>query len=237
MKLPGLLERWFRKPPEVPRLPRPDASPVVSGPPSDDPVDQFAAAVAEQLGLASTALRRSGASAYLDATLGGNTLRLGCNGARVWITVPLWPSLSSYRAGISWAPQDSYLRAKLTEERITLGLTNNPAFDNLYLIGGEDACALAANLPFAAQRLLVEHADIILALRDGHFDAPHPARSHEPQLRADLILHTPEGDRPGGVRLGEQLFTPAYAAACLRRIAALVAALEPLEPQPSGPAV
>lgn len=238
-----LLQRFRRPKPRA-------ASPIAKEyllPPYDRsaPLTAFLLDVVSLLGIEAYQLFRFGATTYLECDIGSKPIQVATNGSVVWIKCPLWPDFWRYESVVLWAKEASYRRLKFLEGGETPHPTGNSEFDRSYLIFGEYGSLLAQDLSKSAEELLLQYNDMIVDIMNGEVDFGQGEFVREPHLRIELVLHDPDDDTPGVVRVGERRFTPEYVCKCLRRSSTFGQSLEPLQPlrerfetwvpRPSGP--
>jgi hypothetical protein len=181
-------------------------------------VEAFLSEVGSELGV-KMEVSEFGVSRILRCIVEGRSLSIGTGGSDYWVSADvLWPTFPRV-TGICWAPEESYIRAKLLEDGTSPPSTGDAAFDGTYLLLGDGATELSHNLTAEVRRAFLEHEsihpgvkwlDMTLMHEHLHVEARPPVRSGNDRWP----------------RLGEGQFTAKLAAGSLLRAASLASKIE-----------
>jgi hypothetical protein len=166
-----------------------------------------------------------GVSRTLRLDLRGRHVEVGTNGSYLWVTADLrWDTFPESTL-LTYAPEDSYNRAKMLEDGSIPVKTGDPAFDRAYLLLGGAADAVAAALTPQARRVLLEFADLRPEVRGTDFGGDPLKVAHRVHVRSEPDLRL-TGYGSSFVRLGTERFTPEHAVAVVERLTTCAERLE-----------
>jgi len=153
---------------------------------------EYAQKLASILAVSGQHIARLGESRGVVTRLGGRVVELWTNGSTFWVIADL--ELPSYpdELAVLWAPEGSYVRARLLESGGAAASTDDPGFDKVYVVRGVTGEESSGRLTGLVRTALLDRAGLQVDLQAVEVRTQLHQRLHL-RARAGTAGWTPEG--------------------------------------------